>query len=79
MLWDAIERQQQADADVADALAAVKDVAGIGIAYAVKQLASEPRIVCAACNSDFMASDTGRELCVSCVREQRINNEWSNQ
>lgn len=79
MYWDALERRQQAETDMAEATAAFSAVAGIGLTYyAVRALATEPRVVCAACQLDFMASDTGRDVCGDCLRSQRnqINNEW---
>lgn len=72
--WDAIERQKQAEEELAEATQAFAFVAGIGIAYAVRALATEPRIVCVACHSDFMASDTGRPVCGDCLRSERSRN-----
>ena len=73
MYWDALERQQQADAELAEATEAFAAVAGVGITYAVRALATEPRVVCAACHADFMASDTGRDVCGDCLRAERNN------
>jgi hypothetical protein len=71
MYWDAVERQKQAELELADAFKIFSAIAGRGITYAIQQLASEPRTVCVACHVDFMTSDTCRDVCGDCLRSQR--------
>jgi hypothetical protein len=71
-IFNAAELQTQANAQMAEALDTFKRIAGPGMAAAMFELATEPRRVCSSCHGDFMASDTGRDICLDCITRERM-------
>jgi hypothetical protein len=70
-VFDAADEAERANTKMAASLMKLHAIAGQSFAAAVHELATEPRRVCSTCQNDFMASDTGRDICAECVREER--------
>lgn len=70
-LFDANEAADAANERLSGALTTLAAIGGPGFAAALHELATEPRRVCSSCTQDFMENETGRDICVRCVKDER--------